>query len=197
MNRTETLTAIAEQLGIPIYEFDLYMHLDVQQRGSMSYLIDGQILYALVRALQPDRVLELGTHLGGSATHIAQALMDNGSGSLICVDINPLAGSEIPEALQALRVEIIIADIDEYIRRPDVGGFDFIFEDGGHSEFQVHTIYERLDKLLAPGGVIVSHDAAVEGVRDFIAAGIRKGIGQDAPTYVIDPSPLGMTVYQR
>jgi spermidine synthase len=112
------------------------------------------------------------------------------------VDINPLAGRDIPDNLRSY-VTVTIADIDDYIRRDDVRDFDFIFEDGAHSEFQVHTIYERLDKLLAPGGVIVSHDAAVEGVRDFIAAGIRKGIGVEVPVYTVDPSPLGFSVYRR
>ena len=196
MKLQTALTDIAEQLGLPMYQLDLYMRLDVQQKGSLSYLVDGQFLYTLMRALRPARVLELGTHMGGSAIHIAQALADNEHGHLTCVDINPKAGRDIPEALSPY-VTIEIADIDEYIRRGDVGGFDFIFEDGAHSEFQVHTIYERLDKLLAPGGVIVSHDAAVEGVRDFIAAGIRKGIGVEVPVYTVDPSPLGFTVYRR
>lgn len=207
MTLAQALREIAGQLGLPFNALMDYAMEDTRPSGSMPYVVECQLLYALVRALKPARVLEMGTHKGGSATHIAQAMIHNSRemgmlsvqpvwGDLTCVDINPLAGSEIPDDLRHL-VEIIIADIDEYIRRPHVGPFDFIFEDGAHSEYQVHTIYERLDKLLAPGGVIVSHDAAVDGVKDFIAAGIRKGIGQDVPTYVIDPSPLGMTVYQR
>lgn len=202
MNLSATLEAIAAQLGLPIGVLLSYAAEDTQPRGSMDYREECLVLYALVRALGPMRVLEMGTHKGGSATHIAQALAHNyremlyDRGHLTCVDINPAAGAEIPETLRSY-VTIEIVDIDEYIRRDDVGGFDFIFEDGAHSEFQVHTIYERLYKLLNPGGVIVSHDAAVEGVRDFIAAGIRKGIGVDVPVFTVDPSPLGFTVYRR
>lgn len=196
MNLPDALEAIAMQLDLSGDQLNLFARMDTQPRGSMDYREECQVLYALVRALRPDRVLEMGTHMGGSATHIAQALADNRRGHLTCVDINPLAGRDIPENLRSY-VTIEITDIDDYIRRDDVGSFDFIFEDGAHSEFQVHTIYERLDKLLKPGGVIVSHDAAVEGVRDFITAGIFKGIGQAVPTYVVDPSPLGFTVYRR
>jgi predicted O-methyltransferase YrrM len=196
MNLSDALEAIAGQVELSGDQLRLFARMDKQPRGSMDYREECVVLYALVRALRPARALEMGTHMGGSATHIAQALADNRKGHLTCVDINPLAGRDIPDNLRSY-VTVTIADIDAYIRRDDVGGFDFIFEDGAHSEFQVHTIYERLDKLLAPGGVIVSHDAAVEGVRDFIAAGIRKGIGVEAPVYTVDPSPLGFTVYRR
>jgi len=196
MNLSDTLEAIAGQLDLSGDQLNLFARMDNQPRGSMDYREECLVLYALVRALRPGRVLEMGTHMGGSATHIAQALADNGRGHLTCVDINPFAGRDIPENLRSY-VTIEIADIDDYIRRTHIEGFEFIFEDGAHSEFQVHTIYERLDMLLTLTGVIVSHDAAVEGVRDFIAAGIFKGIGQAVPTYVVDPSPLGFTVYRR
>jgi predicted O-methyltransferase YrrM len=204
MNLSDALEAIAGQLDISASDLLTYAQEDTRPSGSMPYVEECQVLYALVRALKPRRVLEMGTHKGGSATHIAAALQQNYEENrtehrpyVTCVDINPNAGSDIPPGLLGRYVLMEITDIDEYIRRPGVSHFDFIFEDGAHSEFQVHTIYERLDKLLAPGGVIVSHDAAVEGVRDFIAAGIRKGIGVDVPVYTVDPSPLGFTVYRR
>src|SRR5688572_30441821 len=58
--------------------------------------VEGQILYALVRAMMSTRtdrlffrLLELGTHHGCSATHIAQAIHDGGgAGKLTCVDLN-------------------------------------------------------------------------------------------------------------
>ncbi len=57
------------------------------------------------------------------------------------------------------------------------------------------TTLEAIAKQLGlPIGVLLSY---VEGVRNFIAAGIFKGIGVAVPTYVVDPSPLGFTVYRR
>src|SRR3990167_10454525 len=67
--------------------------------------VEGQVLYALVRALKPARVLELGTWYGCSATHILQALEANGYGALLVLDNHvqggPAAiGDMIPEGLR-------------------------------------------------------------------------------------------------
>ena len=48
--------------------------------------------YALVRALQPDHVVETGTQLGLGSCAIAAALLRNGHGRLTTIDIDPEAG---------------------------------------------------------------------------------------------------------
>jgi predicted O-methyltransferase YrrM len=48
--------------------------------------------YALVRATQPDHVIETGTHLGLGSCAIAAALLRNGHGRLTTVDVDPEAG---------------------------------------------------------------------------------------------------------
>jgi predicted O-methyltransferase YrrM len=47
------------------------------------------MLYALVRGLRPERVLEIGTHQGASASIIAAALEDNGRGRIVGLDPHP------------------------------------------------------------------------------------------------------------
>jgi hypothetical protein len=48
--------------------------------------------YAIVRAAQPDHVVETGTHLGLGSCVIAAALLRNGHGRLTTIDIDPDAG---------------------------------------------------------------------------------------------------------
>lgn len=53
--------------------------------------------YAIVRATQPDHVVETGTHLGLGSCVIAAALLRNGHGRLTTIDIDPDAGYLIGE----------------------------------------------------------------------------------------------------
>jgi predicted O-methyltransferase YrrM len=53
--------------------------------------------YALVRATQPDHVVETGTALGLGSCIIAAALLRNGHGRLATIDIDPEAGYLIAE----------------------------------------------------------------------------------------------------
>lgn len=48
--------------------------------------------YAMVRAVQPDRVVETGTHLGLGSCAIAAALLRNGHGRLTTIDVDQKAG---------------------------------------------------------------------------------------------------------
>jgi predicted O-methyltransferase YrrM len=48
--------------------------------------------YAIVRAAQPNHVVETGTHLGLGSCVIAAALLRNGHGRLTTIDIDPEAG---------------------------------------------------------------------------------------------------------
>jgi len=53
--------------------------------------------YALVRAVQPDHVVETGTQLGLGSCAIAAALLQNGHGRLTTIDTDPEAGYLIEE----------------------------------------------------------------------------------------------------
>jgi predicted O-methyltransferase YrrM len=54
-------------------------------KGSI-WRVEGQVLYALVRALRPRYVADLGTHAGASATHLVAAVEANRFGRLVSVD---------------------------------------------------------------------------------------------------------------
>jgi hypothetical protein len=55
--------------------------------------------YAIVRAVQPERVVETGTHDGLGSTAILAALDRNGSGELVSIDPQPGTGWLVPDQL--------------------------------------------------------------------------------------------------
>lgn len=170
--------------------------------------VEGQILYALVRAKIDSplygvdfHAVELGTHYGCSATHIAQAIHDSGKdGKLTCVDLNGAAGNMIPAHLLEY-VEIVTGDMFDYLATQEPATFDFILEDGSHGADDVAKVWNAAHTLLKPGGLILSHDAEhfVVGadVREGIARAGYFGLMPPARTYLIEPSDCGFAVWRK
>jgi len=189
MKLTAALTAIAAQIGMDANQ--LIQYADDYQGDN-----ERKVLNAIVRALRPANCLELGTHTGEGTMCIAAALTGQPKPKHITtVDISDSSaiGSAIP-AKRPPYITLVTANIDLWIGSQS--GYDFIFEDGSHSIHQVQEVYKHLDKLLNPGGVIISHDAAIEGVGAQVLEGQQKS-GYTLPVYLIDPLPWGITVYRK
>lgn len=197
----DTLSAIGEYLHVPpdilAVAADRYPFADVPfgefPHGGI-YPSEGRLLWTLIRVQKPAAVLELGTHSGGSATIMASALKANARGFLTAIDIDPNAGWLIPDDVRDV-IRQQTADIDRWIMEDPVAAYDFVFEDGAHSEHQVHTLYLNRHKFLKPDGLILSHDALVEGVGEYVKNGIKKGAAKNVQYYAIDGSPLGISLY--
>lgn len=167
--------------------------------GSM-WRVEGQFLYALVRALKPQRVLELGTSHGCSATHILQGLTDNEMGVLECVDNGSqvgVVGDMIPDHLRA-RVIIHQTSVEEWVTYAanQRTCYDLIFEDAMHNTEQVALVWNAARELLNPSGVIVSHDA-MHSVAGFA---VREGIamaGYKTTNILIKPADCGFALWRR
>lgn len=163
--------------------------------------VEGQVIYALIRATKPRMVLELGTGYGCSATHIASALDANGGGTLHCVDNSgdPTAPNRIGHGIPAaLRQYVSIADqnIDQYIQVCP-HHYDLVFEDGIHSSQQVYNVWALREQLLSPGGWLISHDAGHYIVGKDVRAGITgAGVG-DALYLDIQPSDCGLAIWRK
>ena len=80
--------------------------------------------YAIVRAVQPDQVVETGTHLGLGSCAIAAALLRNGHGRLTTIDIDADAGyliggpwADVIDRRTGSSVEILkeLADVDIFL----------------------------------------------------------------------------------
>jgi predicted O-methyltransferase YrrM len=176
--------------------------------GSL-WRVEGQALYAIARTLKPQSVLELGTWHGASATHLLQAIADNGYGGLTCVDSREYGNIEIGGMISvSLRSRMVLEmeHIETFIPRAikERRTYDFIFEDAMHEAEQVEFIWAHADKLLNLGGMIVSHDAmhaiAGEAVREGIArAGYdnTEGYGNGVMTVLIAPADCGFAIWRK
>ncbi len=198
MNLPDALSAFAAFLTLDAAELHEYAsadtyggwHPDEAQRqfavGSL-FAVEGQALYALVRALCPANVLELGVNHGASSTHFLAALDANGSGKLTSVDIWGGAGYAIPDALKP-QANLVYADALEAITTLDDNSVDFVFEDLLHGDEQTRLIIEALQPKLTPGAVVVHHDSehGDDGVK--VKAGISAAGISDYLSVLIWPS---------
>jgi predicted O-methyltransferase YrrM len=158
--------------------------------GMSTFEAEGQILYALIRSLRPERLLEVGVDSGGTTTHILSALEANGAGHLDSVDIKAEVGIGVPESLRH-RWTLHTGDALT-IALPDQA--DFIFEDGEHSYDFTFNVLARL-KDLNPR-MILSHDALTHltyGGFDVLRA-FTDALGSDR-TVLTDGSIAGLAYW--
>lgn len=202
MSLREVLRQVARWYGLNAGELIQYAAEDTLLGGvegnpvGTSYAVDGQLLYALVRYCKPERILEIGTDHGGSAKHMAAACQRNGKGHVWTVDINPNTGDGFTDD-DTQWITPVIADAAVWVTRYTGPPFDFIFEDGPHSEYMCQVVYENLARILSRKRFILSHDVST-GVREAILNGIRKGGCNMDHVHVVtpSPSPLGFSIYQ-
>lgn len=171
--------------------------------GSM-WRVEGNVIYALVRALKPARVLETGTSRGCSATHILQALWDNGrDGFLDCVDNGyqvAIPGDMIPAKFKDL-YQIHKRDMMEFLDEVPDHTYDFYLEDALHNTDQVEKAWRSAYRILRPGGMMLSHDAEHFIVGERVRAGIAQagyfGLPNPARTVLIAPSDCGFGYWRK
>lgn len=160
--------------------------------------VEGKILYALIRATRPQVVLELGTYAGCSTLHILKALEANGGGRLIAVDANMNTmspGTHLPEEYKG-RIEAYAASAVDWLKQRQEFDFDFIFEDLDHSEDTTRQVWELAQKVITPGGFILSHDATHPLVGSDIVRGIHASGAEGVRLYSIEPSDCGLAIYR-
>jgi len=202
MNLQQGLSQLATDLNLNI---DLWhvavedriggFHNDTEERrwplGSV-YEVEGQVLYALVRALKPEHIIEIGTWRGCSATHILAAMDMNHKGKLTSVDPDPTSGSDIPADLRE-RWEFVNGYGQIYMQyeRPRA---EIIFEDGPHDTEETAHILEVARDVVQPR-IILSHDGMHAVVGPKIQAAYQRVFGGTHRTLLIDPSEAGF-VYQ-
>jgi predicted O-methyltransferase YrrM len=114
-------------------------------------------LYALVRALQPEHVVETGTDKGLGACVIAAALLRNGHGRLTTMDINPDAGYLIGDQYASV-VDLEVGDSLNVL--PRLGRpIDLFFHAVHYSAEQERAEYSAIDPLVRDHTVLVSDNA--------------------------------------
>lgn len=150
---------------------------------------EGKLLYALVRALQPETVLEIGTNEGASATHLLAAVHANGHGAVISYDTNPDAGGLINDALRkgwTFRNEDAV--------NAELPSAEFVFEDGDHS-LTGSLLTHNLIKDTNPR-IVIAHDYAMTpAFGDFHVREAFDSVYPDGFSIVLDGCERGLGVW--
>lgn len=143
--------------------------LDFPSRGNVKIRTVQQpseigALLQAVAALEPERILEIGTYRAGTLLLWSQLA----SKRVVTCDIDVPAHMvplyrEFPPPASACTVEILEGDshCGEFRARVSeaLGGpVDFLFIDGDHSAVGVREDYEMYNDLVRPGGLIAFHD---------------------------------------
>ena len=153
-----------------------------------DYIFDGinsgdrRALYCLITALKPEKVLEVGTHIGASTLYISRALKNISSDSIVTtvdiLDVNAehapwkKLGLEMPPREFAKKlgsldyIDFQASHALDFLRDLDKK-FDFSFLDGDHSSQAVYKEVSIALTLLNPNGVILLHDYYPEAKQLF------------------------------
>lgn len=135
----------------------------------------GAFLAMLVELVGARRCIEVGTFTGYSSTAVALALPRDGH--LVCCDVSEewtaLARRFWEEAGVAAKIDLRIAPatetLDQLLADGEEDGFDFAFIDADKCGYDAY--YERLLRLVRPGGLIVLDNTLWSGkVLDQAAA---------------------------
>lgn len=204
MNLQDTLYGIESQLGLeidsllPIAEQDtiggFHPNAEIAKWGAGAvWEVEGQILYALVRAMQPLTVLEIGSGTGCSSNHISRAMQANGVGHLVTLD-----RGNTPHILDDLKafVDVRPDDAINYLALQPDNSIDMIVEDADHSEELCEAIGNLAKDKLKPGGVLLSHDAAHPTVgRNVVSGYVRAGL--NFRVFLTEPSDCGWLIWRK
>ncbi len=133
---------------------------------------DGRFLNLLVKATGAKRVLEVGTANGYSGIWLGLGLEETG-GHLTTIEISPEKAKEakghFAKVGLADRIQLIEGDAHKVVRELE-GPWDFIFLDADMGRDLDY--FEALFPKLAPGGVLIRHNAIryAASMKDYLDA---------------------------
>ncbi|HVU03443.1 MAG TPA: class I SAM-dependent methyltransferase [Polyangiaceae bacterium] len=122
---------------------------------------DAIALFQLVHALEPERVLELGTNVGVSSAYMAAAQRETGRGSLVTLEASPgraRVAKELHAALSLTNVEYVLGLFDATLESALHEPVDFAFIDGHHQFEPTLDYFDRIWRHSREGAVFVFDD---------------------------------------
>jgi predicted O-methyltransferase YrrM len=137
--------------------------LERMRETDLKYAIYYRFLYELSKAMSPRWILETGTRLGLSA---AQLAMGCPSAKVVTIDVDPKSKARFSDESNLKTLSNVIPITSDSRRAkelfpPDCKQFDLIYLDSDHTYDVVSAEFKLYSELLAPGGVVVFDDIAL------------------------------------
>ena len=167
---SDDLAAYVRQVGVREPEVLVRLREEtakLPRHGMQIAPEEGAFLAMLVELIGARRCIEVGTFTGYSSLAVALALPDDGS--LLCCDVSEewtsVAQRAWAEAGVAGKIELRIAPasetLDQVIASGEQATYDFAFVDADKTGYDGY--YERLLRLVRPGGLIVFDNMLWDG----------------------------------
>jgi predicted O-methyltransferase YrrM len=129
----------------------------------------GNLLYALVRASRPSRVVEFGMSLGISAIHLASAVRDNGTGRVITTELSAVKVAKAKQTFAETGLDdlITVLEGDALTTLADVDGpVQFVLLDGWKELYLPVT--KLLEPKLSSGALIVADNTSMDDTKPYL-----------------------------
>ncbi|MFB6109043.1 MAG: class I SAM-dependent methyltransferase [Haloplanus sp.] len=133
-----------------------------ESAGGDSNVEDAITLYVLVRATEPDAVLQTGVLYGVFDAYVCRALDRNGHGTLHSIDLpndEYENGYYVPEWLRG-DWNLHLGDVDELLPAllDEIGSIDLFIHDSHHTPNHMTWEYETAFPSLSSTGYLATHD---------------------------------------
>ena len=181
------LQAYAAEDGVGGYGTGMQAGRQSLWPGGSVWEEEGKALYALVRALRPRVIVEVGSLVGCSTSHLALACLRNGAGTVYAVD----PAADLSRVSRELRHWIFQVREDVFTWTPPEG-IDFVFEDGAHTPGFTQAALKHLRPNLSPNAAVLCHDACQQSYGRHILPELRAVMGEHADAALITPSDCGL-----
>jgi len=122
--------------------------------------------YALVRILKPGLVVETGTDKGLGSVVLAEALMANGEGRLVTIDIEPASGMLLTSRYDEVVTRIIG---DSVASLGSLTSVDLFIHDSDHSAEHEEAEFRCVAPALSPKAVLVSDNSHATDVLEQLS----------------------------
>lgn len=129
----------------------------------------GRLLYSLVRATQPNTVVEFGMSLGISAIHLASAVRDNGIGRVITTELSASKVAAAKKTFEETGLDdlITVLEGDALTTLADLDGpVEIVLLDGWKELYL--PVVKLLEPQLTPGALIVADNTSMDDTKPYL-----------------------------
>ncbi len=157
------------------------------------------LLFRLVRGLQPERCIEMGTCVGISGAYQAAALEINGGGRLVTLEGYELLVSVARGTFTRLglaQVEVRGGRFENTLEQAlvDLEPVDYVFVDGHHQEEPTLTYFEQIVPHLSDCATLVFDDIAWS---EGMARAWARLVADERVTVAVDMGTIGICLLSR